>query len=212
MALVVTNLCVGLSGGDYNDAFAKLKEKYRGLQVSKSDPATPERAAEIEKLQSEFEALRSEFEPIQKLAGLHFLLGVLAALVAVLVQSIGVTYFIGTGRWCKEVVEAYDLEADILAEGTRLKRRTFPWAMLGIATILAIVTLGGACDPNGGGRANWVPYHLFSGLFGTALLVFCMFRQGQGIHQNQAIIERLMRRVREERDRRGLDIDEQPAT
>ena len=43
----------------------------------------------------------------------HRLSGVLAALLVVLVNSMAVTYFIGTGRWCREVVETYGLDPEI---------------------------------------------------------------------------------------------------
>ena len=42
---------------------------------------------------------------------LHMLLGAAAALMTVLVNSITITYFIGTSRWCKEVCETYQLES-----------------------------------------------------------------------------------------------------
>ncbi len=60
-------------------------------------------------------------------ASVHRLLGVAAALVVVLVNSIVVTYFIGTSRWCKEVVETYGLDAQFIRRSVALKRRTFPW-------------------------------------------------------------------------------------
>ena len=203
MTLIATNMVIGLLGGDFNAAVHNLVEKTQEWNTSRSGRPTPDQEAELE-------TLRIEFEPLQKKASLHFLLGVLAALVAILVQSIGVTYFIGTGRWCKEVVEAYDLGPNALDDANRLKRRTFPWAMLGITTVLVIVTLGAASDPGrgGGSTAGWVPYHLFGGLGGTALLAYCMFRQWQGIHENQAVIDQLMQRVRVERGRRGLDVAE----
>ena len=34
----------------------------------------------------------------------HTLLGLLISVMGVLVNCLSVTYFIGTGRWCKEVV------------------------------------------------------------------------------------------------------------
>src|SRR5262245_39259475 len=68
--------------------------------------------------------------------GRHMLTGIAAALAVVFVESIVVTYFIGTGRWCKEVTEAYQLPPDDLAESARLKRRTFPLALLGMLTVV----------------------------------------------------------------------------
>ena len=45
----------------------------------------------------------------QRWATVHRLSGVAAALAVVLVNSIVVTYFVGTSRWCKEVAETYQL-------------------------------------------------------------------------------------------------------
>lgn len=206
LTLIVANLYLGLTGGDFNAAVAEYKAKQTEWESSASGRPTPEQEAEI----LEFGKM---FKPIKQRATLHFLVGVLAALVAILVQSIGITYFIGTGRWCKEVVEAYDLEAEILEAGTKLKRRTFPWAMIGVATILTIACFGAACDPTRGGEtAKWVPHHLFVGMGGTVLIAYCLLRQWQGINANQAVIDRLMQRVREERERRGLDVESDTAT
>jgi hypothetical protein len=48
----------------------------------------------------------------------HFLTGLMAALAVVLVESVVVTYFIGTSRWCKEVVETYNLNTAAVEEST----------------------------------------------------------------------------------------------
>ena len=56
--------------------------------------------------------------------------GLGSALVVVFVNSIVVTYFIGTSRWCKEVVETYSLDRGLLRRSVILKRRTFPWAVM----------------------------------------------------------------------------------
>ncbi|MEX0611406.1 MAG: hypothetical protein WD229_04735, partial [Pirellulales bacterium] len=43
-------------------------------------------------------------------ATVHRLTGIAAALGVVFVESVIVTYFIGTSRWCREVVETYGLD------------------------------------------------------------------------------------------------------
>src|SRR3954465_11561386 len=80
-------------------------------------------------------------------ATFHRLTGVAAALAVVFVECIVITYFIGTSRWCKEVVDTYQLDRSNIAESNRLKRRTFPWALIGILTVVGIIALGGAADP-----------------------------------------------------------------
>ena len=78
--------------------------------------------------------LYAQPEPSQdtlRWATVHRLTGVAAALAVVFVESVVVTYFIGTSRWCKEVVETYRLDASVIVASNRLKRRTFPWASSG---------------------------------------------------------------------------------
>ena len=96
----------------------------------------------------------------------HRLSGVLAALSVVLVNSLTVTYFIGTGRWCREVVDAYGLDQALVARSNRIKRSVFPFALAGMLAVVAIVALGGAADPAAGrkGSREWVTPHLIGGI------------------------------------------------
>src|SRR5438309_10307893 len=58
---------------------------------------------------------------------LHFLLGLSAAMFTLLVHCLIFTYFLGTGRWVKEVQLAYDLPDAPLPRLTRdLSRTVFP--------------------------------------------------------------------------------------
>ena len=72
-------------------------------------------------------------------ATVHRLAGVAAGLAVVLVNSIVVTYFIGTSRWVKEVTETYRLDSQFIARSNALKRRTFPWAMLSMLAIVGVI-------------------------------------------------------------------------
>jgi hypothetical protein len=72
----------------------------------------------------------------------HFCLGLFTAIGILLVHSIVFTYFLGTGRWVKEVGLAYELPDHVLPKLTReLKRSAFPPALysmlIGIATAAA---------------------------------------------------------------------------
>jgi hypothetical protein len=84
----------------------------------------------------------------------HRLSGVLAALVVVLVNSMAVTYFVGTSRWVREVVETYGLDAGLVTRSRRLKRSAFPFAVAGMLAVVGIVALGGAADPATGRRCR----------------------------------------------------------
>ena len=71
-----------------------------------------------------------------RLRGVHMLTGTAAALGVVLVHSIAVTYFVGTSRWCKEVTETYKLDNKPVRRSAQLKRKTFPWCVLGMLTVV----------------------------------------------------------------------------
>src|SRR5579862_6274904 len=60
----------------------------------------------------------------------HFHLGLWTTIGILLVHCIIFTYFLGTGRWVKEVTLAYRLPDEPLHKTTReLKRATFPPAL-----------------------------------------------------------------------------------
>ena len=139
--------------------------------------------------------------------GRHMMTGVAAALFVVLVESIAVTYFVGTSRWCKEVTETYRLLPGDLAESTRLKRRTFPWCVLGMLAVVGVSALGAASDP-GTGRsdtASWTDIHFAAAFGGLCLIAWTYYRAWLNIADNQRVIERIVAQVRQIREERGLD-------
>ena len=139
--------------------------------------------------------------------GRHMMTGVAAALFVVLVESIAVTYFVGTSRWCKEVTETYRLPPGDLAESARLKRRTFPWCVLGMLTVVGVSALGAASDP-GTGRADtawWTDIHLAAAFGGLLVVAWTYYRAWLNIADNQRVIERIVAQVRQIREERGLD-------
>jgi hypothetical protein len=144
----------------------------------------------------------------------HRLSGILAALVVVLVNSMSVTYFIGTGRWCREVVETYRLPDIFILRSKAIKRRSFPFALFGMLSIIGIVALGGAADPAAGrsGSEAWVTPHLIGGIGLAAFIAFCFQAQREKISEQQLLIEDVLGEVRAVRQARGLDVDlEEPA-
>lgn len=139
----------------------------------------------------------------------HRLSGVLAALMVVLVNSMAVTYFIGTGRWCREVVETYALDGAYVERSKKLKRAAFPFALMGMLAVVTIVALGGAADPASGrpGTQQWVTPHLLGGLGLAALIAWCFQAQLPQIRRQQGLIDEVMAEVRESRRLRGLDVE-----
>lgn len=145
-------------------------------------------------------------------ATVHRLSGVSAALFVVLADSIVVTYFIGTSRWCKEVADAYKLEPRFIQQSTGLKRRTFPYAVLSMLVMVAVVALGGAADPAAALRLQpiagftWAQFHLAGAVAGLAIIAWCFFRQWVNLLGNQQIIEDVQAEVRRIRLEKGLEV------
>jgi hypothetical protein len=139
------------------------------------------------------------------------MLGSAAALMAILVNSITVTYFIGTSRWCKEVCETYGITGELAERSTRLKRGTFPWALAGIVTVIGIVALGAAADPSG---ANWersaafVSPHYLAAMAGLAIVSLSFWVQITRIAENYAVIEQILAEVHRIRAERQLPTEE----
>ena len=84
----------------------------------------------------------------------HFLAGVFSSLVVVLVNCISMTYFIGTSRWCKEVADTYRLDQQLVRRSATLKRRTFPWALLSVLSMVGVSSLGAAADIRAPGQIS----------------------------------------------------------
>ena len=148
---------------------------------------------------------------------IHMLTGTATALVVVLVHSILVTYFIGTSRWCKEVTETYLLDSVHAARSTELKRKTFPWCLLGMLTVIVVGALGAAADP-GNGRPNTASQaivHQYAAFVGLALVAWTYYRSLLNIVDNQEVIQKIVAAVDGIRRERGLpttnaDAEERP--
>ncbi len=144
--------------------------------------------------------------------GVHMLTGTAAALAVVFVHSIAITYFVGTSRWCKEVTETYRLDSAPLVRSTMLKRKTFPWCVLGMLTVVAVGALGAASDPGTGrlNTADMASVHLAGALGGLTLVAWTYFRVWLNVVENQTVIEQIVAEVQIIRRERGLD-QESPA-
>jgi hypothetical protein len=146
-------------------------------------------------------------EATQRWATVHRLSGLGAALVVVLVESIVVTYFIGTSRWCKEVVETYKLDPVLVQRSTRLKRRTFPWALLGMLGVVVVIAFGGASDPATGqpNTREWANWHLVGAIAGIMLIVWTYVVAWNNVVANHEIIRTVVDEVTRIRENLGLE-------
>src|SRR5687768_2649286 len=197
IVLLAATLLLGLSSGDFGESVSRYSNAVAADAVAAQshmaglDSATkPDRVranAEREEALQKLRTMQERFRP-------HKWLGIAAALVTVLVNCISVTYFVGTSRWCREVVEAYGLDPELAERSRRLKRRSFPFAFLGLMTTLAIVALGGAADPGGNfaTAARWVIPHFIAAMLGIVVIAIAFFIQANAVGANYQVIQRIV--------------------
>lgn len=143
-------------------------------------------------------------------ASLHRITGLAAAISVIFVESIIVTYFVGTSRWCKEVVETYQLDIKLAKHCTRLKHKTFPWALSGMLAVVGMSALGAASDPATGrhGTEWWTNIHLAGTLLGVCYLCWTYYLAWNNIQKNQGVISAIIAEVEKIRAERGLEPSE----
>ncbi len=200
------NLLVGLWGGDYQKIVGEELEARKEWRLSQSSRDESVEKAARERLRKS----EPQFVLAQGRMQAHLFLGVFAALLTLLVNSVAITYFIGTSRWCKEVVDAYHFDPQLEEEGQRIKRQSFVWSLTGIFTIIAIVALGASADPVGWNHsrsASFVTPHYLAALVGICVIAFSYWQQWTKMSANFALVDRVMELVREKQSKK----QEQPA-
>lgn len=200
---------VGLTIGDFGAAskgFQTAYHEHDQLVDTATDRASLEQSeADLKQAAKKLNEQRSGF-------WLHIWLGMGAALVTLLINSISVTYFIGTNRWCREVVDAFSLDRQLAEKSQSLKKRAFPWSLLAIVLILCIAGLGAASDPVtlNPDAADWVAYHWGLAMLGIVVIAGCLLAQVTLISQNYALINEILAAAEAERERRKA-VRENPA-
>jgi hypothetical protein len=134
---------------------------------------------------------------------LHFSVGLFAIILNLGLHCLIFIYFLGTGRWVKEVALAYQLPDVPLPKLTRdLKRQTFPPALLAMLVPIGVAAAGMA---NHHGHGLWfAPLHL--GLAVLTLLVnlwACRIAY-RNVRINTGVIDEVVREVERIRAERGL--------
>jgi hypothetical protein len=132
---------------------------------------------------------------------IHVYLGLLAGLTTLAVHCLIFIYFLGTGRWVKEVALAYRLPDAPLPKLTRdLKRRTFPPALLAMLVPIAASAAGA-----GVATQQW-PWGYHAALAVATLVVNAWaFRiEFRNVAINAGVIDDVMREVDRIRAERGL--------
>ena len=91
---------------------------------------------------------------------LHFMMGLVTVLLALLAHSIAFTYFLGTGRWVKEVVRVYGLPDWVWSQAMKNKRRAFPFVFWSMMLVGATAWLGAAADTRRFLNSTYSAWHL----------------------------------------------------
>jgi hypothetical protein len=207
--LLAANFVVGLMAGDFNAAAkAKREAQSRLMELERQARAGRGGAGEADEARQTALKADEEFRRPRAIMTLHMLLGTAAAMVTVLVNSITITYFIGTSRWCKEVCETYKLDAVLAEQSTRLKRSTFPWTLAGILAVIIVVGLGAAADPSGANSnrsAQFVLSHYVVAMVAIIVIVTAFWIQVERIAENYAVIEQILAEVERVRAEKGLE-------
>lgn len=207
MLLLIANLFVGLSGGDYNaaaHAYYTQGEDLKRLEQENAPEAT------IAAATAQHEQLRAKALELRPQMSQHMLLGILAALMTLLACSVSITYFVGTSRWFKEVVDTYKLEQHYVDISQQTKRRAFRWSVLGSVAILVVVGLGAAAEPtwaNARHSQEYVLLHYVAALAAIGLLLVSFVAQYVSLASNATLIESVMNDVRRIRQARGLAVE-----
>src|SRR5262249_23472326 len=132
---------------------------------------------------------------------LHFYVGLFAVLCTLAVHCLIFIYFLGTGRWVKEVALAYGMPDAPLPRLTRdLKRRTFPLALAAMLVTIAAAAAGRAAQ-----ILQW-PWGYHLALAAATLLVngWAFVVEYRNVAVNGGLIDLVMRDVDRIRAERGL--------
>ena len=160
---------------------------------------------ELQKLREDNDVALDNFLPVRNRMKWHFWLGIIGTLVTILLNSVSVTYFIGTNRWCMEVVETYSLDSQLAMRSKAIKREAFPWAFGGIVAMITVAAFGGLADPAGyygQMSASWVTPHWILASLATLFVGWSFLIQVGKIGENYDVIETILLGVESIRQQR----------
>lgn len=207
---MITSLLLGLRIGDFNGTYRQLIDLRE--EARQAEDYSFERTEADEKMEQRLETQRAQLDEIRPRAATHIMVGMFSALISLLVHSVCVTYFIGTCKWCGEVVSTYQLDTALFARSRQLKRRAFPWSFLGICALLGVTACGAAADPGTLriGTWNWVEPHLWVATIGIVLNIASFWKQWQYLVQNVQVVDAVQEQVRVIRVQHGLATESLP--
>lgn len=134
----------------------------------------------------------------------HFGLALFAILSTLGVHCLIFIYFLGTGRWVKEVAIAYQIPDAPLPRLTRdLKRRTFPPALFAMLIAIAVAVPGAGRATQG--TQAW-PWYIHASLAVVTLLInlWAYIVEYRNVRINAGVLDEVLRAVDRIRAERGL--------
>jgi hypothetical protein len=131
----------------------------------------------------------------------HYGLGLGSAILNLFVHCLIFTYFLGTGRWVKEVALAYSLPDVPYPKLTReLKRKTFPPALFGMLITIATVAAGAGAQLQ---SWHWT-IHASLAVLTLILNMYAFVVEYRSLSLNGVVIEKVLEEVERMRAERGL--------
>ncbi|MAR09128.1 MAG: hypothetical protein CL681_04055 [Blastopirellula sp.] len=201
--ILVVNLVVGATSGDYGGSWRSYASVARTYQKAEKQAGLA--PGELQKLREANDVALDNFLPVRNRMKWHFWLGIIGTLVTILLNSVSVTYFIGTNRWCMEVVETYSLDSQLAMRSKAIKREAFPWAFGGIVAMITVAAFGGLADPAGyygQMSASWVTPHWILASLATLFVGWSFLIQVGKIGENYDVIETILLGVESIRQQR----------
>jgi hypothetical protein len=137
---------------------------------------------------------------------LHFLAALGASILALLVHAVGLTYFMGTGRWIEETCEAYRLGPEARSQNVRLKYRALPGMIGCVLLLLATGAFGAIADPaSGSDMPAAATIHRALAAFTVAANLLVSWIEYAAIERNGRLVADVFAEVQRMRRERGMD-------
>jgi hypothetical protein len=124
----------------------------------------------------------------------HTVFSIFTAVLTLLVHSLLFTYFLGTGRWVKEVARTYQLpDQDIPRQTREYKRKAFPPALFAMLAVIAAVASGAGAQTAAESWWGWL--HPVLAVLTLALNGFAYVVEYRTVRDNGLIMDRVMEEV-----------------
>ncbi|MGL4555028.1 MAG: hypothetical protein ACRC33_28000 [Gemmataceae bacterium] len=145
--------------------------------------------------------LHSRHNPADSTFLVHVWLGMLTNIATLAVHCLIFIYFLGTGRWVKEVALAYQIPDEPLPKLTReLKRKSFPPALFAMLIVIAASAAGAGVQTAGW----WWGWHAVSATAALAVNLWAFWVEVRCVSINGGVIDRVMAEVDRIRAAAGL--------